>query len=448
MAHEPTSASGVIYALRYNVAGSGSDKVWAGAVVEDGSEALLVSCWGKTGSSLQRKVTRLTTQAARVQLDKKHAEKTAEGYHPIDAGAFGVADTLAALNPACAALGASGASGAVSGTADSAKPGGARAQPRVIVSHLTVASEADLEAALRDEGVMAVTEKVNGARCSLERTAEGELRAYNRRGQRGTGIPDGALVLATAPMPFLIDGERMEGELAGMFVMFDLLELDGVDLRDRPYRERIALLERLVAEHGATNGAQPLVGPALAGRARAGALALLTPAVTPAEKEATARAVRESGGEGLVIRHLDGPSLAGDTRFERKIKYCLEIDAVALGIKPGIGAGSVRYGVRRQSDGAWIELGTVRSGLRDEDVTAIAAALARAEAGGEPRPVLTVSFLAARTVGIAPVEPRVVRLREDKPPEDCGAEQLIEALGADRAPMIASARAFAAPTQS
>jgi hypothetical protein len=110
MAQEPTSATGVIYALRYQ--GGASDKVWAGAVVEagaedgaeDGADALMVSCWGKSGSSLQHKVARLQLPAARAQLDKKRAEKLAEGYQPIDAGAFGVAETLALLDPACAPL--------------------------------------------------------------------------------------------------------------------------------------------------------------------------------------------------------------------------------------------------------------------------------------------------------------------------------------------------------
>jgi ATP-dependent DNA ligase len=447
VAQEAQNALGAIYAVRYQ--GGGSDKVWAGAVAHSGEQALFVSCWGRTGANLQSKVALLASTAARAQLDKKLAEKTAEGYCPIDAVSFGIAETLRALDPACATLGALGAGGAGSDSAEGAAPAalassGVGAHARVIVSHLTAASDEDLAAALRDEDVTGLSEKANGARLVLERTAEGELRAYNRRGIRSASIPEGALALAAASMPFLIDGERMEAELAGMFVMFDILERDGVDLRERPYRERIALLERLVAEHGAIDGVEPLVGPALAGRGRPGALALLTPAVTPAEKEATVRAVRASGGEGLVIRHLNGPSLAGDTRYERKIKYCREIDAVALGIKPGVGAGSVRYGVLRPSDGAWIELGTVRSGLRDADVMALAVALERAEAGAAPRPVLTVSFLAARTVGMAPVEPRVARLRDDKLEEDCGAEQLIEALGADRAPHIESARPFAA----
>jgi hypothetical protein len=80
-------------------------------------------------------------------------------------------------------------------------PGGARAQARVIVSHLTAASEADREAALRDDGVSAFTENVNGAQCSLESTPDGNRRAFNRRGQPSASVPDGALVLAAAPMP-------------------------------------------------------------------------------------------------------------------------------------------------------------------------------------------------------------------------------------------------------
>ena len=52
MAQEPQNALGMIYALRYNniPQGGGSDKVWAGAVVERGDQALFVSCWGRAGA--------------------------------------------------------------------------------------------------------------------------------------------------------------------------------------------------------------------------------------------------------------------------------------------------------------------------------------------------------------------------------------------------------------
>lgn len=147
--------------------------------------------------------------------------------------------------------------------------------------------------------------------------------------------------------------------------------------------------------------------------------------------------VMEAGGEGIIVRTLDGPSLSGDTRYERKHKFVVEVDAVVLGIKPGIGAGSVRLGLIRPKDGAIIEVGCVRSGLRDADVAHLGALLAQGH-----QPVLTVSFLKARTVGINLVEPNtsILQLRTDKSAEECSTDQLLDVLRRDRASIIDGAR--------
>jgi hypothetical protein len=145
----------------------------------------------------------------------------------------------------------------------------------------------------------------------------------------------------------------------------------------------------------------------------------------------------QAGGEGIIVCTLDGPSLSGDTRYERKYEFVAEIDAVVLGIKPGIGAGSVRLGLIRPRDRATIEIGCVRSGLRDADVAHLGALLTQGH-----HPVLTISFLKARTVGINLVEPTtsILQLRADKSADECTTQQLLDLLGQERAPMIDDAQ--------
>lgn len=119
----------------------------------------------------------------------------------------------------------------------------------------------------------------------------------------------------------------------------------------------------------------------------------------------------------------------------------VELDTVVLGIKPGIGTGSVRLGLVRPRYRAMVEIGCVRSGLRDADVARLGVLLAQGH-----KPVLTISFLKARTVGIILVEPTIsiTQLRTDKTAEECTTDQLLDVLGRDRASMIDDARPWLA----
>lgn len=408
----------------------GSNKVWAGAAVKvaDG-RSLLLTCWGAAGSSLQAKAYTLSSlEGAVAELRKKSKEKRGKGYHDIALASFALAQTLRALatsqEPSFALE--------FEASDEALAPVSVISAPSLGVgaSHVTPLPIGELEHVLGEGEMYGVTEKVNGTRCLIRCDGQ-NLTAFNRQGVPLPLPPQGALPLVGLSRPFLVDGERLEREQAGSYVLFDLLELDGGSIREWPYQERIAKLEQLLqaAElflHGGATMARS--------RACAEQLFLLTPATTPADKQMVLEEVRQGLGEGIIVRTLNGPSLAGETRYERKFKLTASVDVVMLGVEPGMEGGSIRMGLVRPTDGALISVGKLRSGLRASDI----ARLEQQWAAGTP-PVLEVSFLVARTVGLALVEPVFQRARVDKQVSECTTTQLIEVLGASRQAQIEAA---------
>lgn len=455
---ERAAGQGDLVALvALHFAGGGSDKVWGAAIVQHVDQtAALLTCWGRRGASLSAKHQPFATVAqAEAQYTKKLREKHDDQYHDIAPADYGIAATLerlaaehgvlVALSTAVGAVGA-GSAGTQSPAAETGRgPGEDGSQPlplapRLRLSHITVLATGELDAVLDETDRYGVTEKVNGARlvvrCDAAATgaAAGHLRAYNRRGLEQLSLPAGAQeALSQLATPCVVDGERMEGALVGTFVAFDLLEWHGEDLRQRPYTERITRLEDVLRGSGVVVSGAPTLVEALA-CSRVTGFALLTPAVVPAEKRAVLARVQAAGGEDIIVRTLAAPTVPGDTPYERKHKLLASIDVVAVGIKPGVGAGSVRMGLVRERDHAVIEVGSVRSGLTDRGVETLGAALARGE-----QPVLDVTFLPARTVGLSLVEPVVVRVRTDKRGAECTTTQLVEVFGPARQLLIDAA---------
>ncbi|MCC6628220.1 MAG: hypothetical protein IT340_12565 [Chloroflexi bacterium] len=408
-----------IIALHYQ--GGGSDKLWAAALIARDGGTDLITLWGRRGAALQSRID-AGPNAARI-FAKKRDEKLREGYvaMPADRPEDGILVTLHGLTPELVGL--------ADLTVGLVAPAPAERGP--IASRVGVVPAALVEAYLADAG-WGLTEKVNGERC-LVRVAAGTLQAFNRRGQPQPGRPAGVERLVGLADQLVLDGER----LAGVYALFDLLALDGESLRDRPYAERIALLaERLLAGGLLARGA-PTLAAARDG-ARVPDLALLAPAVTADAKRTTYAALAAAGAEGVIFRQVAGPSREGPnpSPHEGKVKFVAELDAIVIGVRRGAAAGSLRLGLVRPADGAVIEVGTVRSGLTDDDVAAIAALV---QAG--QRPVLTITYLPARTVGLTLVEPTTSRraLRSDKAAADCTTEQVLDVLGEDRAALIAGA---------
>jgi predicted DNA-binding WGR domain protein len=398
-----------------------SDKVWAAAV----AGTTYHSRWGRRGAALavgQKDFP--TPQAARKLYDSKVSEKLKEGYIqiPFDDNRYGVPSFGAGAAPAAPVT---------------AGP----PPPKFVTSHVLPLAAADVNALMAD-GRYGMQEKVNGRRRLIEHNAKtGLFTGYNRNGQPlPAGVPAAAQGLAACRRSFVIDGEAMEGEaVTGGYVAFDLLELDGYDLRLLPYMERLEALESFFIEQDApyltmSQYAGLLNSPALP----PGSLVLLNCVSDYAGKVALFSQVQSAGGEGIIVRELAAPYQTGDTRYTRKFKFRADLDCEILYVKPGIATGSVGLGLTRPSDGAIIELGTARGGLTDGDMLKLQAMLG---AGG--RPVITVGYLPIRTVGIAPVEPTLYMrdLRTDKTAAECTTDQFEAA----KQPLVAAARPWVKP---
>ena len=388
----------------------GSDKVWGAAYDKTG---LLVTVWGRRGAALQRGEKQFATEAeAAKQYQKKLGEKVSEGYVavPFDDAQYGIP-----------AFGRN----AVLATPVVAK---AASLPAYTVSHVLPLDQPALQAAAADPRY-GVQEKVNGERTVVAYDGT-QLTVYNRRGVMQSTVPAAALALTSLGVPFALDGERMTGMDAGSYVIFDLLAWEGEDVRYLPYAERISLLAAQLSGSGLCITASPTYQPTGSPQ-----LALLTVASDAATAQSTITAVEAAGGEGVIVRELAAAYVSGDTRTVRKFKFRADLDAIVIGVKPGVATGSVQLGLIRPTDGKLIPIGNVRSGLRDCDINRLAAMLAAGE-----QPVLTVGYLPIRTVGIQLVEPTtsIAALRNDKLAAEC----LTDQFGPAKAALVAGAQAI------
>jgi len=137
--------------------------------------------------------------------------------------------------------------------------------------------------------------------------------------------------------------EKLAVETPASFVAFDLLADDGHDLRDLPFTDRRARLERALAK------ASPPV--------------YLTPATTDPDVAAEWFDRFEGAGlDGVVAKPLDGPYREGE-RVMMKVKHQRTADCVVAGFrrhKDGEGVGSLLLGLY-DDDGALHHVGVASS---------------------------------------------------------------------------------------
>jgi bifunctional non-homologous end joining protein LigD len=106
-----------------------------------------------------------------------------------------------------------------------------------------------------------------------------------------------------------IDGES----IGDILYAFDLLELDGVDIRDWPYRERLAALMNLLFSVQQT------------------VIKLVETAFTTNQKLAMLKELREGKREGIVFKQVFAPSTPGRPNSggpQLKHKFCATLSAV------------------------------------------------------------------------------------------------------------------------
>ncbi|WP_448101045.1 ATP-dependent DNA ligase [Luteibacter jiangsuensis] len=226
--------------------------------------------------------------------------------------------------------------------------------------------------------------KWDGIRAQLMRRADGAL-LWSRGEERLDGrfpeielaalnLPDGCVldgeILAWTldeahPLPFaalqkrigkLKPGAKLLADTPVRLMTYDLLELDGQDLRERPLGERRSMLADLVEGHGPT--------------------LMLSPAVDAPTWEALAAVrgeSRERRTEGLMLKRLESPYRVGRKRgdwWKWKVDP-YTVDAVLLYAQPGHGRRSGLF--TDYTFGVWegdtlVPVAKAYSGLDDAEI--------------------------------------------------------------------------------
>ena len=131
-------------------------------------------------------------------------------------------------------------------------------------------------------------EKLDGKRI-LIRKENGTLEGINRKGLI-VDLPQTILTTAQLlPGEFVLDGECI-GE---RFHAFDLLMVRNEDVREQPYRDRYVALMNLMASGLPKH------------------IHLVETAFEPMDKAGVLKALKEANAEGVVLKHLHAPYVAG-----------------------------------------------------------------------------------------------------------------------------------------
>jgi DNA ligase 1 len=259
-----------------------------------------------------------------------------------------------------------------------------------------------------------------------------------------THLPDGTVldgeVLAFAgdrPLPFSALQQRIgrQKQVAQMaravpvvFMTYDLLEEHGVDVRQRPQRERRASLERLLPPAGGVLRTSPILH-----------------AATWEELAEQRRQSRELGVEGLMIKRLDSTYGVGRKRGEWW-KWKIDpysVDAVLIYAQPGSGKRAsllTDYTFGVWHEGNLVPFAKAYSGLSNDEIAELDRWIRRhtLERFGpvrhvEPVQVFELGFegiaeSSRHKSGVAVRFPRMLRWRKDKRADEADTLEAVKAL--------------------
>lgn len=191
-----------------------SDKIYQVSLESTGDRFVVNFAYGRRGSTLStgtKTSAPVDLERARTIFEKLIREKTAKGYNPGE-----------------------------SGTPYQHTEHANRA--RSLVPMLLNAIEADEAAQLLQNPAWCMQEKFDGHRLLIEKAGD-KIVGCNRRG-----------LAISLPVPFIRDVARIQRDLVldgesvdDTFHVFDLLELDGEDLRARPLKQRLLELINVLA---------------------------------------------------------------------------------------------------------------------------------------------------------------------------------------------------------
>lgn len=300
--------------------------------------------------------------------------------------------------------------------------------------------------------LFAVEDKFDGIRAHAHKSGSRVVLFSRTLDDVTAQFPEIALALAAPPGQFLLDGEivawtgdradsffRLQrrlgrkappadllAEIPVAFIAYDCLASGETPLFERPWSERRKELERL-AEGGGfllSRVRRASDGPGL---------------------EAFFSEARERGNEGLMFKREDSPYQAGKRgRAWRKWKKALAtLDVVVTAVEQGNGkrAGMLSDYTFAVRDGdRLVNIGKAYTGLTDEEIRRMGSVFRKitvAKYGPvravAPQVVLEVAFdtiqkSSRHKSGFALRFPRIVRIREDKTPEEADTVESVEAI--------------------
>ncbi|MCI4658634.1 ATP-dependent DNA ligase [Cryobacterium zhongshanensis] len=182
---------------------------------------------------------------------------------------------------------------------------------------------------------------------------DGEIVALDRSGRPNFGLLQSRMHLTRRTVAAAAAATPVQ------YLVFDVLEREGVDLSRTPYSERRAILESLVAGDGAVQ---------------------LSPDL-PGDAQTAVRVSRELGLEGIVAKDADGGYEGGRrSRSWIKIKHHRSQEVVIGGWRTGNGnrsrsLGSLLLGIPSATGLEYV--GRVGTGFRDRDLVALRGRLDR-----------------------------------------------------------------------
>lgn len=265
-----------------------------------------------------------------------------------------------------------------------------------------------VDKAIADPAV-AMEQKVDGTRCMVVVHRDVNGLTFRFLGRGGKKLTHAAAMLHFSTIrdalvnEFPHFGETvLDGEILfdqGRYVIFDLpyMEVEGRVLvgPEQPYRHRMQMLSALTHS---LNG---------------GAVSQVRTEWTEAGKRSLYESVMSSGGEGVMLKHLESPYAPGQrVKHSVKVKFVKTADVI------------VTKSTRGRNE-AGREIGAFTFAVYDHGgrLRTIGSCSAIGKPHVEVGDVIEVAYLSY--FGQALIQPRMRKVRTDKAPEDCTLDQLV-----------------------